>query len=230
MGDGWEKAEEEPRIKARMARTDVSFLAPGLRGKLGGVVFVRADCGSVLRERVVGRDPRSPAQQAQRDRVRRVGRAWRDLDPGRVAAWRDYALGLGPGVQAHAVFSSLGVRALLAGAPAVPLDPPGAPFLGDSVRLEAAGGPGRVEVAGSAANGQGVVTELLLQRLESANRRTYLSRYRSARVLALPGPGTVELPARPGWWAVGARFLFAQTGQATAIAELGVVQAAPGSA
>ena len=81
-----------------------------------------------------------------------------------------------------------------------------------------------MEVAASAANGQGVVTELLLQRLESANRRTYLSRYRSARVLALPGPGTVELPDRPGWWAVGVRFLFAQTGQATEIAELGTVR------
>lgn len=213
-----------PKITATMAKTNASFLAPGLRGKLGGVVFSRADCGTVLRSLAVGRDPCTPAQQAQRDRIRRAGRAWRDLDPERVAAWRSYALGLGPGAQAHAVFSGLAARALLAGAPAVPLDPPAAPFLGDSVGLAVAGAPGAVLVTASAANGAGVVTELLLQPLVSANRRTYLSRYRSALVVAIPGAGPITLPTHPGWVAVGARFLRQATGQATELAELGIVR------
>ncbi len=211
-----------------MARARVAPIVGGLSGKLGEVVFASGPLGTQIRPMPQLVNPRTPAQVAARDRIRRVGRAWRDLDPARVAAWRGYALAQPPGPggeppRANTLFSALGVRALMAGGP-LPLDPPGAPFLGDSVRLTAGPGPGAVRVVASGPNTPGVVTELLLQRLGSANCRTYLSRYRTARVLSFTAPGPLDLPAYPGTWAIAARFILTATGQATGLAELGVVR------
>jgi hypothetical protein len=80
-----------------MARTRSSPIVGDLSGRLGNVVFATGPQGIQVRSmpRVV--NPRTPAQFAARDRIRQVGRAWRDFDPERVAAWRAYALAQPPG-------------------------------------------------------------------------------------------------------------------------------------
>ena len=77
----------------------------------------------------------------------------------------------------------------------------------------------------SGANAAGVVTELLVQPLASRHRRTYLERYRHAAYVRFEGAETVAVPAPEGWTALAYRFVNAETGQVTAIAELGALRA-----
>ena len=77
----------------------------------------------------------------------------------------------------------------------------------------------------SGANAAGVVTELLVQPLLSRHRRTYLERYRHAAYVRFEGAETVAVPAPEVWVALAYRFVNAETGQVTAIAELGALRA-----
>lgn len=108
---------------------------------------------------------------------------------------------------------------------AIPSLPPSEAFLGDSVEVSIAAVAGGVEFTASTANGDGVVTELLLQPLASRHRRTYLRQYRSQRFVAFSAGETVLVPCSPGWVACAIRFVRAATGQETALAELGKGQA-----
>ncbi|RYG26369.1 hypothetical protein EON82_03540 [bacterium] len=77
----------------------------------------------------------------------------------------------------------------------------------------------------SGPNTAGIVTELFLQPLASRNRRTYLERYRHLAFTGFPLGSAESYPVSPGWYACAYRFVNANTGEATAIAELGIVRA-----
>lgn len=73
-------------------------------------------------------------------------------------------------------------------------------------------------------NSSGVVTELLLQRLPGRNCRSYRDKYRHQKFVAFTQGGLeATVPAQPGWYACGVRFVNVTTGQDTPVAELGVV-------
>jgi hypothetical protein len=205
-----------------MAKVVTAGWMPGLSGSMGNAVFVQTKDGTIVRNRPISQVSCTPAAWEARDRVRKAGFSWKNMSVAQAEAWRDYARGLEPPEPAQQLFTRLAVRAMVAGWP-IPELPPEGPFLGDSPRLSLSASPGRVVVTASGANSPGVVTEVALQELMSIHRRTYMSRYRSARVLALPGPGPVELEVSAGVWAAAARFILGPTGQATAFAELGRV-------
>ncbi len=105
-------------------------------------------------------------------------------------------------------FATLYGRLLRLDLPApVPLAPPALPFVGDVVSTSVAGTPTGVEFIATGPKAPGVVTELLIEPLASRNRRTYRERYR-----------------HPAFVACAYQFVNSATGQATEIAELGVVR------
>ncbi|MCW5937183.1 MAG: hypothetical protein KIT11_07750 [Fimbriimonadaceae bacterium] len=220
-----------------MAKLTPGVVVAGLHGSAGSATFVRTPYGVVLKERSVPHDPQTAAQRASRDRLRRVGRAWRALTLDQAAAWRAYAQELaeaaggqdsGPRATAQLLFSKLGVKVLQVdpGA-AVPVLPPTKPFLGDGLGLSVGAVAGGLRFTADAANSPGVVTELLLQPLASVHRNAYPARYRSQGFVAFPAPGgSQELALPRGIYAVAYRFVRSATGQETPLAGLGVFEVA----
>ena len=77
----------------------------------------------------------------------------------------------------------------------------------------------------SGPNAEGVVTELLTQRLKSRLRTPGADRYRTAGFVAFAA-GALEaaVPVGPGAWACAVRFVRRDTGQETAVVPLGIVE------
>ena len=206
--------------------------APG--GSLANLTFVRQPDGTAsMRERKPGRDPRSPAQEARREAVRRVSRAWSLLSDPERAAWEAHALrmhelgptpSLGRARAGYRVFSGLGLKALqVAPEGAVPSLPPAAAFYGDGARV-AAPAPSGVAFVASAPNSAGIVTELLLQPLASPGRKGEADKYRTRGFVALAYAGQeVVAPCGPGVVLCAVRFVEAATGQASGLVPLGRV-------
>lgn len=198
------------------------MIAAGISGRAGNAVFVATAQGTILRDRPIVRDDPSPAQQAVRDRLSQVSRAWRAMTPAQAQLWRNYALELGE-PNAQNVFNRLGTKVLqVSPGGSLPLAPPTSPFPGDAVRVQVTGEPGAVRVQPLRANAPGVVTEILVQSLPSVHCRTYLSKYRTAQFVAF-GAAAVSVPLRRGVWALATRFVDAATGQSTEILEVGLV-------
>lgn len=215
-----------------MARVKTSLLAGGLAGSVGNVTFRRTPAGTQILERGRGRDPRTPAQRAARDRMRLAGQAWLALSFQEAEAWREFARRLAPSALVRApqpvnVFKTLATRVLAVdpGA-AIPSLPPSAPFGGDAVRVTIEAVQGGIAFVPDGSNATGVVTELLVQTLTSPHRAAYPERYRSRGFVAFGGsPAAVQTGA--GWHAVAVRFVHAATGQATPLLELGRVRVLP---
>lgn len=216
-----------------MAILRLGPLTGSLSGTSGNSVYVRSAYGTILRTRPLRFAEASNAQTETRLRMSRVSTAWRALTIEQAAEWRRYARTLaesqnGPGeqvpVHAQNLFVRLGMKVLQIDPLAdVPLEPPSTPFLGDAVLVSVSPIEGALRFTASSPNAEGIVTELLTQRLPSVHCRTYLSRYRSQGFVAFGGEA-VDVPAPRGVVAVAYRFVRAGTGQETALAELGVVQ------
>ena len=233
----------------------------------GNAVFVRTARGTVVRDRVTPRDPKTPALREVRAAQGRAARAWPEMEPEAVARWTAWAKaqphprpspGGGETMRPMNAFTNL-YKVLLRLDPLapVPLFPPARPFFGDVIGIEVSlplgRGRGGVEsiadgfeqgevgstptlpsprgeeahsigFAASGANAPGVVTELLVQPLASRHRRTYLEKYRHAAYVAFAEGQAVAVPFAAGWVACAYRFVNAETGQVTALAELGVVR------
>lgn len=98
-----------------------------------------------------------------------------------------------------------------------------APFGDDAVRVAVRAAQGGMEFVPSGSNAPGVVTELLVQTLDSRHRATYASKYRSRGYGALAG-APVLLRADAGWVACAVRFVRAAAGQAGPLLQLGRVR------
>lgn len=86
-------------------------------------------------------------------------------------------------------------------------------------------GEGVLRFSADRANAPGVVTELLVQPLVNAYRRSYSDRYASAGFHAFAGPGEVAVPVKAGAVACAYQFVVPATGQEGALVELGTVVA-----
>lgn len=114
----------------------------------------------------------------------------------------------------------------------VPRLPPTSAFLGDGIEVSVAPLPGRGEGVGGPAvtfsasgpNSEGVVTELILQRLAGKARKPTAKGYRTQGFVAFAaGALTAEVPCEPGAYAGAIRFVRAATGQETALVPIGKV-------
>jgi hypothetical protein len=217
-----------------MAKLSPGVLMTGLAGSSGNVTFVRTRHGTSIRERNRPRDPRTAAQVNARERMRRVGRAWRSLTLDQASAWRRFArklheasggLLVGPCPTGQEVFIRLGLKVLqIDDSAVVPLEPPGSPFPGDGARLAVEAASGAVRFTADRANAPGVVMELLLQPLASVHRTPYARRYRSRGFHRFSGPGgSIDVACRPGVWAAATRAVFASTGECGPLVPLGRV-------
>jgi hypothetical protein len=217
-----------------MAKLIPNVFARALGGSVGNVTFIRNPYGTLVRDRVMPRDPHTAAQAGTRSRMARVGSLWRSMTPEQAAAWNLYAqeTAMEGGVEAlertttgQQVFTRLALKVLQVDETAsVPLAPPTSPFAGDSPILVAEGSATAVRFSASAANAPGVVTEVLLQRLASPHRRLYTERFRSQRFHAFTSGGdVVEVSVAPGIYAAACRFVRAATGQCTGLMLLGRV-------
>ena len=262
-----------------MATLTAGVLGGDWSGVSGNAVFVRTARGTVVRDRVTPRDPKTPALREVRAAQGRAARAWPEMEPEAVARWTAYAAGVG--LRPMNAFTNL-YKVLLRLDPhaPVPSGPPARPFFGDVIAVEASGSPSShsgergsaeggdaktcgetplsspprwkgsgdgardasalspqpplsgakegepfVAFSSSGANAPGVVTELLVQPLLSRHRRTYLEKYRHAAYVAFAAGEVVGVDTPKGWVALAYRFVNAETGQTTALAELGVVRA-----
>jgi hypothetical protein len=105
----------------------------------------------------------------------------------------------------------------------VPMVPPTAAFLGDSLTITAAAGMGQVTFTAGAANSAGTTTELLLQPLKGKNRVPTAKGYRTKAFKAFAtGSLTQTVSVPTGFYAAAYRYVNAATGQATALVPVGV--------
>lgn len=231
-----EDAEGALKIGHRLADNEVMASVRGgivgqIGGKLAGAVLVRLPDGQAyLREHVLPRNPRTPAQIEARNRYGRAMQAYRDLGAAEMAAWQAYAEGLARdgerSPRAVEVFVALATKLLQALPDAVvPTLPPDSPFVGDGVNVGPSAGVGAVVFAPDAANREGVVTELLLAPMRSAGTRPNAHAYRHRAFVAFSGPGEAfSVSAGLGWWACAVRFVRLSTGQATPLVRIGAVR------
>lgn len=203
----------------------------GYRGKVGNEVFVQTAGGTVVREYVIPRNPRTPAQQAHRERWRRASLAWSEIDQSSYEAWVDYAnslsarnpaTGITKSPRPNNLFCVLYSKVLAINLAAPAPNPPSAPFFGDHVSVSAAASPGEIVFTANRANESGIVTEILLQGMANGRRRTYPDKYRSQGFVAFtPEHLSEAIAVKPGWYACAYRFVNAETGQETSLAAAG---------
>lgn len=217
-----------------MAKVKTMALTGGFSGRLGNVVLVEQPTGTVMRERVIPRNPRTPAQTSWRTAMKEAGLAYRQLDSAQFLAWQAYAFQLAPAgsrtTPVVQLFMKLSAKAYQAHValgldPVIALDPPSVPFGGDSVGVSVSAIVGGIEFSASHPNQAGTATELLVQAVTSPFAATYEAHYRSKAFVAFgSGSLSAQIELRPGWYACAVRFVRISTGEQTLLLPLGTIQ------
>jgi hypothetical protein len=219
-----------------MAQGNIGVLFNTLRGKAGSVVFARSKDGTVIRPRISGENPRTPAQLAVRDALSKAAKQYAVLTTVQVKQWFKYAQSItkhdprtGKTYRPEAItaFTALASKFYqVTPAGTAPATPPATPFSGDTKTVTAsAGTPGQIDFVASGANGTNISTELLLQPLVSQNRKPQQNGYRSKEYFHFaPGGLTESIAVEPGWYAPAYRFVKTTTGQEAGFTALPVVQ------
>jgi hypothetical protein len=218
-----------------MAKAELGVLLQDLRGKAGNVVFQKSRDGLVVKPRVKGTNPRTPAQLAVRSYLTRAAQAYQALTPTQALAWRNYAStqvkrnpvsGKTYNPTAMNAFTELASKFLqISPTGTIPLTPPANPFYGDTITVTATAATGKVTFTASAANASNVKTEFLLQPLKNANRKPNAKGYRTKGFFAyIAGTLTYDVIVPSGYYAAAYRFVNSQTGQQTEPVYLAVQQ------
>lgn len=211
-----------------MARIGLGVVVAQIRGKVGGGVFTHAKNGATLRTRVKPSNPRTAAQSGVRSDFTDASRAYKNLGSSDLAAWRNYALSITKtnaisGTTYHpsaiSLFNALASKFLqLTPGGAIPTTPPAAPFEGDTITVTAAGASGKITFTGSGANDAAVTTELLYQRLPSANRVPNPKGYKHGEFKAFASMAlTQDVTLDPGEYIPAYKFVEEATGQQTGL-------------
>lgn len=207
-----------------MAQLKTAPFVKGLRGRTGNLVFRQTRYGTQLLDREAGRDPKSPAQIAARERMARVGEAWRSLSFEESSAWNAYAEASDKPTTGQLLFSKLSMRILHINPSAdLPKLPPSEAFGGDSIEVSASISGSKIVFSANRAHRGGVVSEILIQPLASRHRAAYAEKYRTQAFVSFENR-RFELDVRPGCYALAVRTLDSRTGQATSLQELGRVE------
>lgn len=218
-----------------MAKAELGVILQDLRGKAGNAVFTKSKDGIVLKPRVKGKNPRTPAQQSIRANLTSAATTYKNFTSTQAAAWEAYANTLthknsvtGKSFKPSAmnVFTGLATKFLQATpGGTIPTTPPTSSFTGDTITLTTSGSTGKVTFTASGANAANVKTELLLQPLASADRKPQNNGYRSKAFVAFAtGSLSFDVLVPAGYYAAGYRFVNSLTGQETALVTLPVQQ------
>jgi len=213
-------------------KAKLSMAFEDLRGKDGNVVISMSRTGLILRPRVKAANPRTAPQKSVRANLTKAAESFRALPTNQITAWQAYAQAIvrknsisGHSYSPTAIDVYVGlISKLLQVNPssALPMNPPSAPFLGDTITVTAAASTGKITFTASAANAAGVTTEVLIQPLKSKNRKPYEQNYRSQGFKAFAaGSLTKEVTVGAGYYAAAYRFVNTSTGQETELIPLG---------
>jgi hypothetical protein len=203
-------------------------------GKTGNAVFANTKDGTVFKNRPKKNDPKTPAQLAQRARMKKASQLFEGFTAAQADLWNDYgkkqpARTTKAGEKVHPTgiqaFTKLAVKFLAVNPTGtVPTVPPLVEFAGDTVVVTAKNNSGKLEFVASKANASTVTTELLLQELPSAARKPRKNAYRSEQFVSFAtGSLTATFTVAPGYYAPAFRFVNKQTGQELALVPLPVV-------
>lgn len=207
-----------------MAKAELGVLLQDLRGKAGNVVFQKSKEGLIVRPRVRGTNPNTPAQVAVRTSLTRASQAYEALNPTQYLAWKNYASTQirHSGAKSYSptainAFTELAAKFLQVNPTGtIPLTPPSTEFIGDTITITASASAGKVTYTANAANATNVKTEFLLQPLKNVNRKPAAKGYRSKGFYSFVGGSlTRDITVPAGFYAVGYRFVNNLTGQAT---------------
>lgn len=207
-----------------MAKAELGVLLQDLRGKAGNVVFQKSKEGLIVRPRVRGTNPNTPAQVAVRTSLTRASQAFEALTLTQNLAWKSYASTIirHSGAKSYSptainAFTELAAKFLQVNpSGTIPLTPPATQFNGDTITITASASAGKVTFTASAANATNVKTEFLLQPLKNINRKPSAKGYRSKGFFAfVVGTLTHDVTVPAGFYAAGYRFVNTLTGQAT---------------
>ncbi|MEQ1821691.1 MAG: hypothetical protein ABL949_04210 [Fimbriimonadaceae bacterium] len=218
-----------------MAKAELSVLLDDLRGKAGNVVFCGSRDGVVVKKRSIPKNPRTPAQMAARENLRKATQIFRSYTPTQVQGWKNYAGGINHHNPVNGVaytptainaFVTLATKLLQVNPTGtIPSMPPTTAFAGDTVTISVVASAGTLTFSASKANAANVTTEILLQPLPSANRKPSLQGMRHKAFQAFAS-GSLSLPITvpPGYYAAAYRFVNTLTGQTTLPVMLAVNQ------
>lgn len=221
-----------------MARMKLGVTFANGSGKLGNVVVNKGKGGTVtLRERVTPTNPRTAAQLAVRGAQTKSSQIWRNATNSQIIAWTAYAAslpqvakrsGLKKKVNPINAFCALADKFLqVTPGGTVPMVPPTAAYVGDSLTITATAGIGLVTFTSNAGNSANTKTELLLQPLKSKNRTPVAKGYKSRAFFTFAtGTLTTSVSVPTGFYAAGYRYVNTLTGQASPLVPLNVLTVA----
>ncbi len=226
-----------------MAKATLSALLSNASGSIGQDVIYLTRQGLAVRPKPRYRQFPNPATAGARSRMLAAKAVWESLTLEQVQAWREYAAsitihrpldGAAYSPIAYNAFIGLATRVLQADPSAfVPLLPPVSEFIGEGIVVNRVQGIGSgvVRFWASGPNSDGVVTELMAQKLANI-RRMPKSFYKSLSFVAFV-PNASEDPEEPcfvdltldrGAYAFAYRFVKKATGQTRAQMLLGVLE------
>lgn len=217
-----------------MSYVNTSGWIKGMSGSNGNITFVQTKGGTVAREKVIPKNPKTAAQQAARQRMKSAQGAYNTLTAAQLSAWKTYAGGISRRNKrtgemyrpnANNIFYGLAAKFLqVTPNGTVPKTPPTTQFVGDVITVTATAGGSKVSFSGSAKNAAGVTTEVLLQSLVNGQRTPKKDGYRTKGFVAFPAtPTPFDVAVPSGWYAAAYRFVNTATGQVTDVVPIGVV-------
>lgn len=207
-----------------MAKVKLSPFSTALSGKMSNLTFSNTKEGTIMRERITPKNPRTAAQIAVRTAFTKATKQWANLTNANLAAWRDYTKTYS-NVQettdksynsdAFNAFVKLAAKWYAVNpSGTAPANPPTTTFNGDNITIGAIAGTGLVRFTASGPNASGVTTALLLARTGGRNRTANPGQYRErAYVTFTSGSLTASVNVPPGWYAAGYSFINIATGQ-----------------
>ena len=207
-----------------MAKVKLSPFSTALSGKMTNLTFSNTKEGTIMRERISPKNPRTAAQLAVRSAFTKATKQWSTLTPLNLAAWSEYAKSYDNvqetteksyNSEAFNAFVKLAAKWYAVNTSGTaPANPPTSTFNGDSIKITAKTVAGGIEFTANGANASGVTTALLLAKTGGRNRRANAKQYRESRyVIFASGSLTATVPVTPGWYAAGYSFINVSTGQ-----------------
>lgn len=207
-----------------MARVKLSPFSLALSGKMSNLTFSDTKEGTIMRERITPKNPRSAAQLAVRVAFTKATKQWSTLTAAQLVAWENFAdTYTNEEETTEKRYNSSGFNAWVKLAAkwyavnstgTAPTTPPASSFSGDDIKITATAVTGGIKFTATAANSSNVVTALLVAKLGGKNRKASAGQFREKMYFNFK-PGTLEttvsLPV--GYYAAGYSFVNTTTGQ-----------------